>query len=839
MRSTRPHTAAHLAAACLTTFIGAVPAHASAQAATGAEQSNAAPTTATSLNIPAQPLDQALHSLGEQASVNVLFDPVHVRGREAPAIQGLSTVDEALARLLRGSGLTYRFIDAHTVTLIPKSADARTSASAMNQIAIRLAGNPGGGAAAPFASSAADTETTSRSTTSTESAGSDEGSKSDSVLQEVVVKSVRAEGTKGDAPLIEVPQSISILPRDLLEALNGQRMDQVVRYSAGTSALGTTNTRGDYIYIRGFPQSRIGSYLDNLRLSFNAGSYGDWNIEPYGMERIEILRGPSSVLYGQGSPGGLVNSVSKRPTATPQYEIAVTAGNFDRRQLGVDIGGPIDQDGRSLYRFVGVLRDSGTQIDQVGDDRLYIAPSFTQHFSENTSITFLSEYLEDRTGASIGFMPPEGMLLPNPNGPLRTDFFVGEKDFNAYNTDRYALGYLLEHKMGRWQFRQNTRYTHQTLDYKQLYGAGYRADLRTLDRGSILTDERAHSITTDNQLQTLMETGGVTHSVIFGADYQETSFDALRGFGSAPAIDAYAPVYGATVISPDIIIDETASTQQFGLYAQDQLKFADRWVVTMGIRQDWTSADHKDNFTGTKQDQDASAFTGRAGVVYLARSGLAPYLAYSTSFLPTAGQDAAGNAFKPETAEQIEAGVKYQPNGVRAMITLSLFDLRRQNLLTRDPDNINLQVQRGEVRSRGVELEGTLNPIEGLDILAAFTYLDQTITKSGYGDVGFRLGYIPKYTASIWSDYTLSGLGIEGLGVSAGIRYTGSTLNDTNDLEVPAATVFDAGLRYDWNRYRLALNLNNVTDKIYVNACDVRCYYAPRRTTMLTLRYRW
>ena len=767
-------------------------------------------------NIPPQKLTTALVELSRQIETQVVSDTKSVGGLSSGGLSGRMALKDALRTLLAGTSLDYRITESGVI------------------------------AVGTFDSAAARPEPVDATPDSSRSSGS--------TLEEILVEGVRAEGTKGGAPLLEVPQAVTILSRDLMDAQGVQRLEQAVRYSAGISSSAIVDTRTEYISIRGFEQTRVGNYLDNLRLSFNSGGYSDWNIETYSLERVEILRGPSSVLYGQGSPGGVINSVSKRPQDSPHRELLLGAGNHGRTQAAFDLGGPADDAGRWLYRVIGVVRDGGTQVRLVDDNRLYIAPSATFNLSERTRFTLLTEYLQDRTGATIGFLPWSGTILANPNGRIRSNFFIGERSFDDFNTDRYSAGYQFEHRGSRWTFRQNARFGHQTLDYKALYGAGFEADLRTLARGSIASDETVDSLTLDNQAQTDLTLGSVTHSVLFGADYQWAKFDVRSGFGSAPSIDAFAPVYGQTVIGPELGsgIDALQRLRQTGIYVQDQMKFGSRWVATAGLRGDWPTASTNFRSEDFRVKQKDDSLTGRAGLVYLSESGFSPYLSYATSFLPTPGADFDGNPFVPETAKQYEIGVKFQPPGGRSFTTLSVFDLRRKKFLTADTDPDHLavnpfaQVQQGGMRSRGVELEAKLNPVDGLDLVAAYTYLDARITDANvgdgnfYGNAGDRIATIPEHATSLWAEYQFQEGGLRGFGLGAGVRYIGASFNNyDNAIKVPSVTLADAAAHYDWNKVSVSINATNLLDKDYINACTATCYHGLRRTVFGTLKYRW
>lgn len=772
-----------LAAALTTAAILSPPAAAQTQAAR------------ISVDLPAQPLGRALTALADKAGLRLAFRAQDLAGKTAPALKGEMTADEAISRLLAGSGFMHRFTAAGAVTLAPvPKADGAELLDPVNVEGENARGPVKG-----------------------------------------YVASRSATATKTDTPLLETPQSISVVTRDQMEAQGALRLEQALRYTPGVSTEWASDNRTDSYWLRGLSAT---AYLDGLAL--RGGSYSTWRIDPYALERVEVLRGPSSVLYGQNAPGGLVNQVSKRPSAQPVNEAQLSIGSFSHRQAAVDVGGAVTADGKLLGRLVAVARDSEAQVDFAEDDRLLLAPSLTWKPSADTTLTLLGHAQRDRTDSTVGFLKKEGTALPNPNGKIPSSRFAGEPNFDQFDTDQAALGYELEHRLDDGlTLRQNARLSRLDMKYKTVYASSYLPDMRTMRRVAMLSDSATVVGQIDNQAQFRFSHGPVEHTVLVGLDHLSSRNSEIYAAGAAPNIDIYNPVYGAAVATPATSVSRVQRLSQTGLYAQDQIKFNKHWGLTLGGRQDWAEARYVDRFAGTTARRDDSAFTGRAGLVYLSDSGVTPYVSYSQSFLPVSTADARGRILEPETGRQYEIGVKYQPPGGESYVAAALFDLKRRNVVTYDLITF-APTQTGEVRSRGAELEVKLNLLRDFNLLAAYTYQDVEVTKSTAADLGKRPPTIPEQTASLWADYTFAEGPLTGLGLGAGVRHTGYTYGDTrNTFKVPGVTLADAALHYDWGATRLALNANNLFDKEYVASCWGSCYFGPRRTVVATLRHRW
>ena len=657
-------------------------------------------------------------------------------------------------------------------------------------------------------------------------------------------------GTKTDTPIREIPQSVSVVTRDQIDARQAQTLGQALRYSAGVRVEQYgADWRFDWFRLRGFDAQTNSVYLDGLRYQF--GSLVGM-IEPYGLQRIEILRGPSSVLYGPNEPGGVVNLVQRRPTPAPQGEVRLLAGSHANRTAAFTSSGPLDRDGTWSYSLTGFGRLANTQVDYTPNDRGFVAPALTWRPDEDTSLTLLAYYQRDWTNGTQ-FLPSFGTVFATPFGRVPTSRFTGEPDYDKFARTQYGLGYAFERRLGStFTVRQNLRYAHAGYDWQQLYGLGVRPDLRTLDRFAFRSDTNANAFQVDTGLQARFATGPLDHTVLVGLDYARGVFDTrIAGAGAAP-IDLYAPAYGAPLPAYLPFTDSRQTSDQVGLYLQDQIRLGERWVMTVGGRQDWVNTDTRNRLATTTERQDDSAFTWRAGLVYLAGSGLAPYASYARSFQPQLGTNFLGQPFRPSKGEQFEIGIKYQPPGLNSFIQASLFQITQTNLRTVDPANPLNQVQTGEVRIRGFELEGVASLANGLSLIGSYTYLDPETTQSNTpGEVGRRPSGIPNHAAALWLDYTIpeSAGRFAGIGIGGGVRYVGNTpAGNANAFLVPSATLFDLALRYDLERLgrnlkgmQLAVNATNLTDEQYVGRCDgaSSCFYGFRRSVVGSVAYRW
>jgi iron complex outermembrane receptor protein len=653
-------------------------------------------------------------------------------------------------------------------------------------------------------------------------------------------------GTKTDTPLNEVPQSISVINRQQLDSRQVQSLGEALRYTAGvqTEAFGA-DPHVDFFSIRGFSTNDTGVYLNGLRLSPGITALAP---EPYGLERIDVLKGPASVLYGQNAPGGLVNLVSKRPTNTPLHEVELLGGSYGRIQGQFDLGGPLGTtgtDGKWSYRLTGLVRDAGSQVDHVPNDRQFIAPSITYRPDADTSVTLLTSYQHDHS-AGQQFLPSQGTVFGNPHGKISTSTFTGEDQYNKVDRTQINIGYEFEHRFNdMFTVRQNARFSRIDYSQRQVYGLGLESDMQTLDRFAYGQDVRANVFDVDNQAEAKFATGPVSHTVIGGFEYNHTTNATVNRGTSATSINIFNPVYGAVQPTLPIYTNSYQTQNLYGLYLQDQMKW-NRFILTVGGRQDWVDTTTRNRLASTVSGQSDNKFTYRVGLGYEAPLGFTPYVSYARSFLPVVGVSTSGQALKPTEGEQVEVGIKYQPLGYASNVTVAAFDLRQTNVSTTDPTNPLNTVQTGEIRVRGFETEAQVNLFQGLNALASYTYLDPVVSKANDGTQGKEVGGVPRHMASAWLEYTLADTSpVPGLSFGGGVRYTGSTQASNSDLfKVSDHTLVDAAVRYNFGqdlRWRLALNANNLFDRTFVAQCSGAsfCYYGARREVLASLGVRW
>ncbi len=659
-------------------------------------------------------------------------------------------------------------------------------------------------------------------------------------------------GTKTNTPIMETPQAISVIGRDEIRDQNPHNFAEALRYAPGVGAeTFGADTRNDWFKIRGFDAQDVGLFLDGLQL-FAGFGFATWKFQPFGIERIDILRGPSAVLYGGSGPGGMVNIISKTPPLTPQNYVETGINSFGNGYLSFDFGGPVATHSGAnndlYYRLLGTVQGGNTQTDFIYDNNYFVAPSITYKPDIDTTLTIMASASRNETRVQ-NFLPYVGTVVNAPFGRIPTGLFASDPSVDSFRREQEMIGYQFEKNLtDDLTFRQNARFAHDDVQFHTLLGNGYAGDASSalFSRFNDFAHDSANQADLDSSFEYRFATGPIQHKALVGVDLKHYEISDLQAFDFAtPPLNLLNPVYGIQQGFPATVFqDQNITQKQAGLYAQDQLKLG-RLTLVLSGRNDWVNTSDN-NRVLPSDNRDDSKFSGRAGLIYNTDLGIAPYISYATSFNPVIGTNSnTGQLFLPETGEQTEAGVKIEPTGFDGHFGVSVFDLKRQNVLTTDPNNPNplVSIQTGEVTSRGIELEAVANVMPGLKVTGAFTSFDIFVSKDlNPALVDTVPTNTPSDIASLWGDYTFQTGPLTGFGFGAGVRYNGVSYADTaNTLEVPAFVLGDLAVHYEINNWRLALNVTNITDKIYVANCQTptACFYGDRRRAVASLSYKW
>ncbi|MBB6157746.1 iron complex outermembrane receptor protein [Pseudomonas sp. JAI115] len=771
-------------------------------------------------NLPAAPLSTTLNQIASQGGLALSLNPALAAGKTSAPVSGQYDAAGALRAALQGTGLQLEQSSTGTYTLVavPEGTLALPETAVIGVENLETAWGPVEGYTA--------TRT--------------------------------AAGTKTDTALVEAPRSISVATRQQMDDRSVHSLDDAVRYMPGITASSYgSDTRIDWLRVRGFEPTQ---FLDGLPLP--KGVYANPKPETWNLDRLALLRGPASSVYGQTPPGGLLDMVSRRPSAEASSEIQLQYGSDNHRQINFASTGKIDDAGQFLYGISGVVRDSDTQIDHIENKRYNIAPSLTWNIDDDTKFTLLTQFTRDDTGVTSQFYPIQGTKIDMPFGKISHHKNLGDPDYDFYDRTYYALGYAFEHRLNDvWQFKQNLRYTKSDLSFQTVtvnsYNteyAGYTVDDQgNVGRGTTNVDEDISQFAVDNNFQADFATGDIRHTLLLGLDHQRSNTNYTSIFGTAPDINVNNPIYGQPITRParsSAFYDYDQKTYQTGLYVQDQMAL-DQWRLTLGGREDWvhtgTQFINKGDATNTQRDK---AFSGNAALSYVFDSGFVPYLSYAESFQPTSGADATSTgSLKPTEGKQWELGIKYQPPGSKTLLSAAVYDLTQKNVAVNSiVNNVTITSQTGEVKVKGLELEAVSDVTDNLKVIAAYTLAKSEVQKGV--DKGNRLQLMPNQQASLWTDYTWHSGVLDGFGIGGGVRYTGNTYGDKANTwlgKSDAYTVFDASVHYDLGRLdnslkgaSLAINATNLFDKDYISTCDgYYCYYGDQRSVIASATYKW
>lgn len=659
--------------------------------------------------------------------------------------------------------------------------------------------------------------------------------------------------TKTSADLVKTPQSVSVVTRDQMNALDVTSVSEALRYSAGafTEYRGSSN-RNDEVFVRGF--SYVPKFLDGLSFGATASSQTG-TVDPWLLERVELVRGPASVLFGQVNPGGLISMTSKRPTSEPVHEVQFRTGNHDLAEGAFDFGGPLSDDGRVLYRLNGIARTQHNQVDDYKETRMAIAPAITWFPNDQTRFTLLTSYQKDPDAGYRNFLPYYGTVVSANGQYIPWDFNVSAPNYDQSWREQTMVGYEFEHQFNDiFTFRQNARYATIKQKYRYLVYANSAANSTLLTRRAQHEERQTDEFGLDNQLEAHLATGMLEHTLLGGLDYKSSHDKQYlgRGAGSQYDLDWTHPVYGVNVDESTFstMTDEQQNLDQMGIYLQDQMSW-NNWELLLSGRYDWSEVRTTDFTAADKVQQNDDKFTWRTGLLYAFDFGLSPYVSYSTSFEPNLQTNRAPGVapFAPTTGKQTEVGLKYQP-AQNTLMSVALYDLRQNNVPTYN-SSLGWFENAGEVRSKGVETEiHSALWDETVNLIGSYTYTDAEVASTTVaGTEGKTPARIPTHMASAFASYTFPGGPLKSLTAGVGMRYIGTSYGDAkNTFKVPSVDLYDAMVSYELGELNSSLkgasvkfNVNNVANTKYVASCasDTACFYGIGRTMTATFGYSW
>lgn len=666
----------------------------------------------------------------------------------------------------------------------------------------------------------------------------------------VYADSYRSTGTKTALDPNDAPMSYTRIDQELLQKRQAESVNAALRYEPGvtTESRGTVSIFDEY-NIRGF--KTYSNFYDGLRLPYD----GAWNLMPqvdiYATEAVEVLKGPASSLYGYAAPGGMVNQVAKSPKNTQASEVQLRLGNQNLREVAIDTTGPLTD--TLNYRLVALKRKKDGQMQTTEEERTLINPSLEWQATDDVSVLANLFYQDDPEMVPSTPLPAVGTVYNASYGKLDSDAYAGDK-WNRFSKEVFMPSVTVNWDLNdQLTFKHVTRYTDAEAQQRNIYNRGFvEGSDTTLNRVAYTTDETMNNWTTDNQLAYQLDTANTSHNLLFGVEYQETDSNATyydAGPAGTPNLDLSSPDF-SQINADNLPLDiyrqkQDIEQSQLGLYVQDEMQWQDLTVVA-GLRHDnfdssteQTEATKGAIYSDKTISNDASETSGRLAAIYDFDNGLSPYASYSQSFQPVVGSNFITNeAFKPTTADQLEAGIKYLSSDRATQGTLAVFDITQKNVIVTNPSNSQQKVQTGEITSKGVEISGSHMLNDWVDIAASYSYTDAEITEDEFNPevVGNTPAQIAKHKATLWADYYAT----DKLTLNAGVRYEGGMQVDKqNSDELPSVTLVDIGGNYQINpMLAVGASINNLFDKTYVGACyDLEnCWMGPERQMSVSLK---
>ncbi|NJM98364.1 MAG: TonB-dependent siderophore receptor [Phormidesmis sp. RL_2_1] len=626
--------------------------------------------------------------------------------------------------------------------------------------------------------------------------------------------------TRTETPLRDIPQSIQVVPQQVIEDQGITRIGDALRNVSGVTPQRDRSNASDRFSIRGFDTSRI------LRNGFRTGvGLGDaTGVSPNTIERVEILKGPASVLYGQVEPGGVVNYVTKRPLDVPFYNFQLRAGSFGLIEPAIDIAGPLTEDRRLTYRLNASYQDSDSFRDFVDSQTISIAPVISYDFSDQTNLTFEYEYREQNQTYDDG-LPIDPIVFELPRGR-----FLGEPD-DFFDTSVNRFNLTLDHRFND-NIRLRSGFAAELFDSSERTFRLFEFDPESNEISRFISDGgfSNNNLSWQTDLISEFNTGSIEHQLLAGFEWVQTeTIDNSDGFfsGDNPlTISVIDPQYGTP--RPDLNTTFSANDRinTLGFYLQDQITLLPNLKLLLGGRYDFATNESEfeelfeGEFFAESSEFSSEAFSPRLGLVYQPIEPISLYGSFSRSFIPNNVTTVDGNIIEPERGTQYEVGVRGEFDNLS--VNLAAYNITKTNLTRTDPDNIDFSIPIGEVRSRGIELDVAGEPIQGWNIIGSLFFNDAAISEGDENNPEDDiLINAPGSGASLWTTYEIQSGDLQGLGFGAGLFYVGDReAQIPNDFVLPSYVRGDASIFYKRDDWQFQVNFQNLFDTNYFESAQ-------------------
>lgn len=643
--------------------------------------------------------------------------------------------------------------------------------------------------------------------------------------------------TKTDTPLDEVPQAVSVIPATVLDDLRSPRIEKALDYAGGVARQNDFGGLTMYEYsIRGLTTSEF--YKDGF--SVNRGYMNPQDLS--NVERIDVLKGPASSLYGRGDPGGTINIVSKRPQNDQFARLDLSAGRWDRYRSSLDVNTPLNDEGTMLYRMNLAVEDNKSFRDYRSSERQFFAPAFSWELSPQTRLLVQAEVIRSSQVFDRGVVAPNDHL----GSVSRSDFF-GEPGDGEIDNNNESLQAEIEHDLNAsWTVRLASHYKQGRLNGGATEASFLADEARTLNREYRYRDFDWQDSITQLELSGLVYTGDIEHNLLIGTEYERYAKDErLMRTRPISTIDIREPVYGQprppfSVGPGGRSTDRHELVHSRSLNLQDQMRLSEKLFGVIGARYDHYEHRLDNEVTGTRTEQTHEKITPRIGALYQLTPEVGVFANASQSFKPNTGapRPGTGTSFDPEEGVGYEAGFKFDLLDSRLGMTVAAFHLTKENVLTADPADSTYQIAAGEVRSRGIDLQLTGQLTDEVRVIGAYAYVDAEVTKDNTLASGSRLLNVPEHSGSLLGVYEFLDGGLKGLQLGGGVNYVGDRSGNVADsgFELPGYTTVDLLARYKATQdVTLGVNLNNAFDRTYYERSYSNVWVMPGEPRNLSL----